>query len=429
MENDSFFHKIKEGIQDMCYIWVKEMKSTITDEGVLIFFILVPLLYPLLYSWIYNNEVVREVPVAVVDQSHSQMSRQFIREYDASPDTKVAYFCNSLDEAKSLVGKQVVHGVVFIPSDFATKLNRMQQTHIGIYCDMSLMLTYKAIYQTATAVSSDINSKIQIKLSGNYTNREDEITTKPLDFDEVPIFNNTGGYGNFIIPGVLMLVLQQTLLLGIGLSAGTARENNRYKDLVPISRHYNGLFRIVLGKSLCYFMIYTVMAAYITMVVPRLFHFVSITQTDALIGLMIPYLLSCVFFGMMLSCLVRYRENVILLVVFTSVPMLFMSGVSWPQSGIPGVWQAIAYFFPSTFGIRGFVRINSMGASLSDIAYEYQALWVQATIYFFITCAVYRYQIMHTRRHALNRLDKIRNKAKETMGKRRMSNVAETESE
>lgn len=87
-------------------------------RGVLIFFILVPLGYPLLYSWIYNNEVVRDVPVAIVDMSHSQESRKFIREFDASPDTHAAYYCNNLEDAKNLVGKQAVHGVLYFPSDF-----------------------------------------------------------------------------------------------------------------------------------------------------------------------------------------------------------------------------------------------------------------------------------------------------------------------
>ena len=408
MENEGLFHKINEGVHDMCYIWAKEMKAIVKDEGVLIFFILVPLFYPLLYSWIYNNEIVREVPVAVVDLSHSDMSRKFIREYDASPDVKVTYHCNNLEEAKALVGKQVVRGILYFPEDFALNINRMAQAHVGVYCDMSLMLYYKAVYQTATAISSDINSKIQIQLSGNYSDRENEISTKPLNYEEVPIFNNTSGYGNFIIPGVLMLILQQTLLLGIGLSAGTARENNRYKDLVPVSRHYQGIFRIVLGKSMCYFMIYSVMAAYIVLAVPRFFHFVSMAHGADMLGLMVPYLLSCIFFGMMLSCLVRYRENVMLMVIFTSVPFLFMSGISWPQSNIPGVWQAIACLFPSTFGIRGFVRLNSMGATLSDIQQEYQALWIQATVYFFISCIVYRYQIINARRHAIERLDKMK---------------------
>ena len=68
-------NRISEAIHDTCYIWWDEMKQVVKDEGVLIFFILVPLLYPLLYSWIYNNEVVRDVPVVVVDDCHSPLSR------------------------------------------------------------------------------------------------------------------------------------------------------------------------------------------------------------------------------------------------------------------------------------------------------------------------------------------------------------------
>ena len=213
-------------ISDIAAIWANEMKMTVKDEGVLIFFILAPLLYPMLYSWIYNNEVVRDVPVAVVDNSHSFESREFLRMCDASPDVKVAYHCNNIEEARELVGRQVVHGILYFPRDFATNLNRGDQTSVGVYCDMSLMLTYKAIYQTAQSVSTKINSNIQISRSKDYTNRDDEITAKPLDFEEVEMFNPTGGYGNSILPGVLMIVIQQTLLLGIGLAAGTSRERN-----------------------------------------------------------------------------------------------------------------------------------------------------------------------------------------------------------
>lgn len=403
--------RIKEGIYDTCYIWTKEMRSVISDEGVLIFFILVPLIYPLLYSWAYNNEVVRDVPVAVVDFSNSQTSRQFIRQCDASPDVRVAYRCASLDEARQLVGHQVVRGILYFPTDFEEKLGRMQQSKVSVYCDMSMMLAYKAIYATSMAVSQDMNADIQVKLSGNYTDREDDILTKPLDFEEVQMFNTTGGYGNFILPCVLVLILQQTLLLGIGLSAGTARENNRYKDLVPVSRHYNGIFRIVFGKSLCYFMIYAVMAAYITLIVPKIFSFTSIPQASDLFALMLPYLLSCIFFGMFLSCVVRYRENVILLVVFTSLPFLFLAGISWPESSLPPVWRSLAYLLPSTFGVRGFVRISSMGATLDDVTHEYMCLWIQSLVYFFATCAVYKFQLTQARRHAVETIVKIKRKA------------------
>ena len=400
----TLFNRIREGIKDMCYIWAKEMRQTFTDEGVLIFFIIVPILYPLLYSWAYSNEVVREVPVAIVDLSHSHQSRQFIRQFDASPNTKAAYYCNSIEEARQLVGKQVVHGVLHFPPDFQTLTNRMEQTHVSVYCDMSLMLTYKAIYQTAQEVATAMNAKLQIAQSGNLTNREDEITTQPLAFDEVPVFNPTGGYGSFLIPPVLMLVIQQTLLLGIGLAAGTAREKNKYKELIPISHHYNGVFRIVFGKSLAYFMIFSVIAAYLTVIVPRIFDFTTLLSAGSLVALLVPYILASIFFGMMLSCLVRYRENVLLLVVFTTIPFLFLSGVSWPQSSIPGVWRGIATLIPSTFGIRGFVRLNTMGATLSDIRLEYQALWIQTVVYFLATCLVYRFQILSARRHAIEQL-------------------------
>ena len=96
MKKSSLLYKIINGIWDMCYIWKTEMRNVFRDEGVLIFCILVPLGYPLLYSWIYNNEVVREVDTAIVDLSHSHSSREFIRDYDASPDAKATYYCNSL---------------------------------------------------------------------------------------------------------------------------------------------------------------------------------------------------------------------------------------------------------------------------------------------------------------------------------------------
>lgn len=412
----SIFHNILSWLEDAAYVWRQEIKQVFRDEGVLIFCVIVPLVYPLLYSWIYNNEVVHEVPVVVVDQSHSQQSRQLIRMLDASPDIHVLSYAADLDDAQSLVSRQVVKGIYFIPEDFATRLNRMEQGVIGVYCDMALMLTYKAIYQTAVAVTQKMGAEIQTKLSGNYTAREDLITTQPLAFEDVPIFNPQGGYGSSILPAVLMLILQQTLVLGIGLAAGTARESNRYGDLVPINRCYGGIGRIVSGKAACYIMVYAVMGAFLTMAVPRLFHFIQLAHWQDLLLMMIPYVLACVFFGMTVSCLVRYRENVMLLVVFLSLPLLFLTGVSWPQSAIPSYWQGISWLFPSTFGVRAFVRMNTMGGTLADVSSEVRYLWIQMAVYLGTACIVYGHQVRVSKRHAAERLDFLRKKREVRLG-------------
>ena len=207
-----------------------------------------------------------------------------------------------------------------------------------------------------------------------------------------------------------MLILQQTLVLGIGLSAGTARERNLYGDLIPIHPAFSGVYRIVGGKALCYLMVYAVMGAYLTMVVPRLFSFLALVHWQDLLLLMIPYLLACVFFGMTVSCLVRYRENVMLLMVFVSVPLLFLSGVSWPQSNIPGAWQGISWLFPSTFGVRAYVRMNTLGGTLNEVLPEIYYLWIQAAAYFGAACLVYGHQLRGSRQHAKERLVYLRRK-------------------
>ena len=270
----SIFRKIYEDLQHVCYIWRREMQQVIKDEGILIFFFVVPIAYPLLYSWIYNNETVHEVPVCVVDMSNTGLSREFVHKCDASPDIRVAYYAQDLDEGKSLVSRHLVKGVYFIPPDFETNVLRMKQAVVSVYCDMSLMLTYKAIFQTSQLVSMEMGKEIQNKMGGRYTAREEAISARPLDYEDVPIFNPKGGYGSFVLPAVLILILQQTLVLGIGLSAGTAREENPLGALVPVGdKRYESSFAIVIGKSLCYLMIYAVMGAWLVAAVPRIFHF------------------------------------------------------------------------------------------------------------------------------------------------------------
>ena len=399
MKQLTFKQKVVQGIYDLFYIWKQEFRTTFRDQGVLIFFVLVPLVYPLIYSFIYTNETIREVPTVVVDDSRSSLSREYLRKVDASPETSIVAYCADMEEAKLMLKDRKAYGIIYIPAHFSDDIVQGKQTQVSIFCDMSGLLYYKALLTANTNVSLAMNAAIKMERAGNTTSRQDEITAYPIEYEDVAIFNPTNGFAAFLIPAVLILIIQQTLLLGIGLSAGTAREHNQFKDLVPINRHYNGTLRIVMGKGLSYFMVYSLVAVYILCVVPRLFSLNQIAIPGVLTLFTLPYLTACIFFAMTSSIAIRNRETCMLLFVFTSVPLLFLSGISWPGSAMPSFWRCFSYLFPSTFGINGYVRINSMGATLNEVAFEYRALWMQTGIYFLTTCFVYRRQIIQSRKN------------------------------
>ena len=399
MKQLTFKQKVVQGIYDLFYIWKQEFRTTFRDQGVLIFFVLVPLVYPLIYSFIYTNETIREVPTVVVDNSRSSLSREYLRKVDASPETSIVAYCADMEEAKLMLKDRKAYGIIYIPAHFSDDIVQGKQTQVSIFCDMSGLLYYKALLTANTNVSLAMNAAIKMERAGNTTARQDEITAYPIEYEDVAIFNPTNGFAAFLIPAVLILIIQQTLLLGIGLSAGTAREHNQFKDLVPINRHYNGTLRIVMGKGLSYFMVYSLVAVYILCVVPRLFSLNQIAIPGVLTLFTLPYLTACIFFAMTASIAIRNRETCMLLFVFTSVPLLFLSGISWPGSAMPSFWRYFSYLFPSTFGINGYVQINSMGATLNEVAFEYRALWMQTGIYFLTTCFVYRRQIIQSRKN------------------------------
>ena len=379
---------LKTHIKNIADIWWQETAAIFKDSGAVLFCIVLPLAYPILYSWIYNNEVVREVPVVVVDDSHSALSREFIQKVEASPDVSIAFYSNSIHEAQSHIGHGEAYGVIYFPRNFATNVGRHEQAHVSVYCDMSYMLTYKAIFQTVQAVSSVMGTEIQTAVSGAYTNREEQIASKPLDFEEVPIFNTTSGYGNFVLPGVLVLIIQQALLLSVGLLSGTQREKH-----FPMVKHVIDAY---FGKGFAFLLIFSVMLAYCTLVVPRMFGFVMMVHFLDWLIFMAPYLVACIAFAVLGSEIIPFREAVMLTAVCTSVPFLFLSGISWPQSAIPGFWQSCANYLPSTFAIRGFIRMSSMGARIGDVLPEFRALSILAVLYSLAALGVmYRRYIIH----------------------------------
>lgn len=379
-----------------------EFRNMMRDNGVVLFVFIVPLFYPLLYAFIYTNETVRDVPVAVIDNSRSELSRQFVRMVDATPEVRVVAQCASVAEAERLNQLGEIYAFIVIPDDLNRTLADGRQATIGVYADMAGMLYYKAALLAATNVSLELNKELKVeRFYTGATRAQEAVATQPVAYDHVPLYNPQSGFASFLMPAVLMLILQQTLMLGIGMVGGGIRERFNGRPLPPMKVYGNPL-EVVIGRSVVYFLIYIVMASYMFTVVNYLFGLPSIGRFGTFIAFMVPYLLGCTFMGITFSSFIYRREDCILLFVFMSLPLLFISGISWPAAAIPRLWHLVGTLFPSTYAINGYVRINSMGVTLSQVGPEFIALWIQTGVYFIISVGFYSL-VIHKRKKALKK--------------------------
>lgn len=389
---------MRRGFVSTFAVWRDEFKKVYRDLGVLMFFVIAPLGYPLLYSYVYNNEVVREVKAVVVDNCDTQESREMRRMIDATANVNIVGTCANMEEAREAMRRHEAYGIIEVPKTFSKDIIEYKQTYVKVYSDMSSLLYYKAIALSVIEVSQKMNGEIQARRAGNYSEREDEILKEPLKYEEIAYFNKGGGYASFLIPPVLVLIIQQMILLGIGMACGTERESNTTHTLVPQNNKHLGTIGIVFGKSMCYLVVWGIMTIYLLWLVPLMFDLPQEGHVDDLAAFAVPYVLACIFFSMTMGGVVRERETTFLLFVCTSIFLLFISGVSWPESAIPEAWKKVAYIFPSSMGIQGYVKLSSMGGMLSDVKHEYVTLWMQTAIYFVTACMAYGREVRRSKK-------------------------------
>lgn len=301
--------KIKEAVANTFRVCMREYQLIFTDLGVVVLLLVVPVVYPALYSFIYYPEVVHDLPVSVVDLSHSPASRDYIRSLNATPEVKIEHYCLSMEEAIVRFKKGQSNGIVVIPENFSNNIATGQQAVISVYADMKFFLHYKAIMMGSAFVTLQKGSDIQIErlMAGGLSAHQADIQANPILLNGNAMANSAGGFASYGIPAALMLIIQQTLVLSIGILAGTARERHAGGLLVPPDRRRIGTLRLVVGKSAAYFTIYLILSVYMLAFIPRIFGYPQMAGAGELSALLIPYLLSAIFMGMTLSVLFKNR--------------------------------------------------------------------------------------------------------------------------
>lgn len=387
-------------IKETALVFRAEMSAVFSDMGVMIFFFLLPLAYPIVYSLIYNPEVTRDMPVAVVDNSRTALSREFIRHADATEAMKICGYASSLEEAKQWMAEKKCFGVFYIPADYAQKLGRAEQPQIQFYSDMTLLLRYRTFLQSLTdlqiATGAELRRMAMADLglvASTATAGEQQIGNQGF-----PMGDTQQGFASFIIPGIVVLILQQSMILGIVMLGGTRAERRR--RLNPDTSDYPSITILdsyspsaqIWGRTLCYTLLYLPITIYILHYVLVFFNYPHQGLILDYFLLMLPMLLASAMLGQALTSMASERESAFIIVVFTSVAFLFLSGLTWPRYAMPGIFGWISDIVPCTWGLQGFVRINSNDGSLALESGPYFWLWGLTIAYTILAYIVARCQ-------------------------------------
>ncbi len=252
-----------------------EFRTIFKDGGVMLILIFALIIYATAYSLAYGSQVLRNVPIGVVDECRTPTSRSLIDTFNAGPNTYVAYNPTSMEEAKELFYGRKIYGVVYIPSDYGKKLYGGEQANVAIYADASYFLMYRQVFQEVVTSIGKTGAMVEFQrlIAKGANIPQAQATTQPVIYQSHNLFNPYLGYGTFVMPAIIMVIIQQTMLIGIGMIGGTWREFGLYRKLCPAGRRRMSTLPIVLGRGLVYALIYAVTCTYILGLHYRLFHF------------------------------------------------------------------------------------------------------------------------------------------------------------
>ncbi len=390
-------YKIRFWFETFFRSCTRQFRMVLADAGVMLFFLALPLAYPVVYTLIYNPEVVREIPIAIVDNSRTAESRHLARMIDATENASVAGYAASLAEARKWAMERKVYAVIVIPGDYAKKLGRHEQAVLPTYCAMGLMIRYRNLLFALTDVTLQLGADIRAEAIDNIPAGAllAEVTEKSVDTQAFMLGNPTQGFASFIMTGLVILILQQSMVLGVMMLGGGSTERRRKNGGIDPLEINGPMSASVLGRALCVVTIYAPLTVYILHYVPLMFHLPMFGSPWQYLPLALPFLFASAFLGMMLRPLVSERESSFLVFVFTSVIFLFLSGLTWPRSAMSPLWHAVSSIVPASWGMQGFIGINSNAGTLELASEPYMWLWGLAALYFVIAVIVEKLCIRH----------------------------------
>jgi ABC-2 type transport system permease protein len=353
--------------------FVAEWRRVLSIRGAFMLLVLGPLVYGIYYPQPYLNQIVRKVPIAVVDNDLTELSRSIVQTLDASGAVSVVVQAETLAEARKALDRGEAFAVVGIPPDTERDVLKGNTAHLPIYADATYLFIFRSM---ASGIAIAINTlSSDLAAGGGRTDgsllKAALASTSPAEILLQPIFNPVGGYASYIVPAAFVLILQQMLLIGASMLTVMAPPQLAGRA-----------FATVLGRGVAHLTIYLPAIALYFIVLPRFYGFSTLGHPLQLFALASLFTLATSFMGQAAGSWFKHPETPTLIFLGTSLPQFFLAGFSWPHEAIPTPVLKAGYIFPSDFAIDGMVRIDQLGATLWEVVRDWRGLWVLSIVYF-----------------------------------------------
>lgn len=358
-----------------------EWRAVFTNQALLLTVFGGVLLYSFLYPLPYTNQIPRDQQVVVVNLDGSQLSRRLERMVDATPQVQLSARAYSLEEAQEIFVDRKMAGILVIPENFHRDLLQGRRPTLSFAGDASYFLVYGTVLEGLAASGQTLAAEVKISrmvMSGQVLALAAE-QYSAVKLNIHPVFNPTMGYVNYVIPAVFILILHQTLIMGVGILGGGQNEQRLLEgkgywlEAAP--------WKLLLVRTALFVAIYWLLCMYYFGFSFSFYNIPHLADFSELNLLILPFLLSSTFLGISLGLLLPRRELATLLVLLSSMPLIFASGFIWPAPAIPDPLTAIMQFIPVIPAIKAFIGLNQMGADFSDILPLWRQLWFCAALY------------------------------------------------
>jgi ABC-2 type transport system permease protein len=347
----------------------KEFIQLFRDKRLLALILILPLVELFMLGYAATNEV-RDIPVAVFDQSHSAEGRTLLDAYRASDYFMLAFSVNSDSELHQLIENGQAGVGLIIPPDYATRLQEGQAQVAFILDGSDPTMATTALSAAQLIAQNHATQLLAEKLTGSGVNLKLQL---PVDVRTTVWYNPDMISSYFMIPGVIGMILFAITAILTATSVVRERERGTIEQLIvtPIRP-----WELMVGKILPY----VFLSLFDTFTVIAVGHFwfgVPVRGSLLLIALLSAlFLLSGLGIGLFASTIANTQQEAMLTVFMTLLPAIFLSGFFFPIRNMPMILQWISYFIPLRYFLKIIRVLMLKGVGIESIRTDVIALAV-----------------------------------------------------